>query len=179
MINPIKFCNICGHEVRFAVPDGDNRERHICPACGEIQYQNPKIVAGCIPVWEDRILICRRAIEPRYGYWTIPAGFMENGETIEQGAARETVEEACAEVRDMALYQIVNVLRVHQVYILFRGELVAEDGFDVGPESLEVKLVEEHEIPWDQMAFRVVELTLRRFLEERAHGNFTVQQATL
>ena len=170
---PINFCNYCGYKVTITIPEGDNRERHVCLECGEIHYQNPKIVAGCLPVWEDRILICKRAIEPRRGYWTIPAGFMENDETIEEGAMRETWEEALAEVDDLHLYQIFNVTRVNQIYMLFRANLKDPEGFGAGPESLEVKLVEEQDIPWDDIAFRVIEQTLKRFFEERRQGRFS------
>ncbi len=171
-INAIKFCTHCGEQVTLTIPAGDNRQRHVCTRCGEIQYQNPKIVTGCIPIWEDRILLCKRAIEPRKGYWTIPAGFLENGESIEQGAARETREEACAEVVDQQLYQIYNIPRIGQVYTLFRSQLRGPEDFGVGQESLEVKLVEEKNMPWDDIAFKVIHQTLLRFLSERRAGNF-------
>ncbi len=174
MSNSIKFCTNCGSPIILAIPKGDNRQRHICEHCGEIQYQNPKIVAGCIPIWEDRILLCKRAIEPRKGYWTVPAGFLENGESIEDGAARETWEEACAEIVNLNLYQIYNLPRINQVYILFRARLREPAGFGVGEESTEVELVEEKEIPWDDIAFKVIHNTLQRFLLERRTGNFNV-----
>ena len=171
----IKHCTHCGHPVILKIPEGDNRKRHVCSNCGLIQYLNPKIVAGCIPVWEDKILLCKRAIEPRYGYWTFPAGYLELGESIQAGSARETWEEACAEIRDQEIYQIYNLTEIGQVYIIFRGNLVAPDAFSVGVESLEVKLVEEKDIPWENLAFRVVHDTLTRFLDERRSGRFTVQ----
>ncbi len=171
-INTIKFCNRCGNSVTLVIPAGDNRQRHVCNHCGEIQYQNPKIVAGCIPIWQDRILLCKRAIEPRKGYWTVPAGFLENGESIEQGAARETLEEACAEVSDLQLYQIYSMPHIGQVYMLFQGQLRGPDDYGVGEESMEVQLVTEQEIPWDEIAFKVVHHTLTRFLSERHAGNF-------
>lgn len=171
--NAIKFCTHCGNRVTLTIPEGDNRQRHVCPHCDEIQYQNPKIITGCIPIWEDRILLCKRAIEPRKGYWTIPAGFLENGESIEQGSARETREEACAEVVDQHLYQIYNIPRIAQVYTLFRGQLRGPEGFGVGQESLEVKLVEEQAIPWDDIAFKVIRCTLERFFSERQSGAFS------
>lgn len=171
-INAIKFCTQCGNPVTLTIPAGDNRQRHVCTLCGEIQYQNPKIVAGCIPIWDDRILLCQRAIEPRKGYWTIPAGFLENGETIEEGATRETREEACADIIDPHLYQIYNIPRIGQVYILFRGQLRGLEDFGVGEESTEVKLVEERNIPWDDIAFKVVRHTLLRFFAERRAGKF-------
>ena len=138
------------------MPEGDNRERAVCSACDTIHYQNPKIVAGALPVWEDRILLCKRAIEPRYGTWTLPAGFMENGETVEQGARRETHEEARAELQELSLYTMLSIPHISQVYIMFRGQLMAEDAFSPGDESLETTLFAEHEIPWDEIAFPVI-----------------------
>ena len=173
-MNTIKFCNRCGNPVTLVIPAGDNRQRHVCNHCGEIQYQNPKIVVGCIPIWQDRILLCKRAIEPRKGYWTIPAGFLENGESIEQGAARETLEEACAKVSDLQLYQIYNMPHIGQVYVLFRAQLPSPEAFGVGEESLAVKLVAEHDMPWDDLAFKVVRNTLLRFLSERQSGHFNM-----
>ena len=170
----IRFCNVCGQGIEIAVPDGDNRERHVCHGCGKIQYQNPKIVTGCVPIWEDRILLCRRAIEPRLGLWTVPAGFMENNETLSEGAIRETLEEACAPVSDIRLYGIYSLPRISQVYVMFLGNLLREDGFDVGAETLETRLFRREEIPWDEMAFRVVEVTLKRYLGEREHDGYTV-----
>jgi len=120
----MKFCSQCASPVAVRIPDGDTLERHVCDACGQIHYQNPKIIAGCIPHWQGRILLCRRAIEPRHGLWTIPAGFMENGETIEQAAMRETYEEACARVEISGLYAIFNIPHVSQVYMIFRAELL-------------------------------------------------------
>ena len=145
--------------------------RHVCDDCGTVHYQNPKIVAGCIPMWEDKILICKRAIDPRYGKWTLPAGFMENGETVVQAAMRETVEEARARVIDLELYGLFNIPHVNQVYIMFRGELEAPN-FSSGPESLEVRLVTESEIPWGELAFPVIKRTLDLFLEDRRRGSF-------
>lgn len=173
--NPIQFCTHCGKSVSMIVPDGDNRERHVCTNCGEIQYQNPKVVTGCIPIWQDKILICKRAIEPRYGSWTVPAGYMENGETIEQGAIRETYEEALAEVSNLRLFQIFNLTQVSQIYILFLADLQNDTDFGAGTESLEVQLVSENQIPWDGIAFRVIEQTLQRYLQERQSGSFSVR----
>ena len=137
-----------------------------------VHYQNPKIVVGCLPVLEDRILICKRAIEPRYGLWTLPAGFMENNETAGEGAAREAMEEANAKVEIEDLYTVYSIPNISQVYMMFRARLVDPNVFP-GPESLEVKLVTEDEIPWDQLAFRMVKLTLEHFLEDRRRGVFT------
>ena len=175
----IRFCNVCGDDINIAIPEGDNRERHVCLGCGEIQYQNPKIVTGLVPVWNDRILLCRRSIEPRRGLWTVPAGFMENNETLAQGAIRETMEEACAAVRNVRLFGVYSLPRISQVYVMFLGDLLSEDGFDVGEESLEVELFREMDLPWEQMAFRVVESTLRRYLEEREQEQHTVTLSDL
>lgn len=172
--NPIRYCNHCGESVSLLTPAGDNRNRHVCDVCGQIQYQNPKVVCGCIPVWQKRILLCRRAIEPRKGLWTLPAGFMENGETIQHGAARETMEEACAEIAGQTLYGIYNLPRVNQVYVMFLAKLTGENNFAPGAESLEVRLFEEAQIPWGEIAFRVIRLTLERYLAERKSGNFSV-----
>src|SRR5689334_16458465 len=130
----MKFCSNCAHPVVIEVPAGDHLPRYVCHACGVIHYQNPRIIAGCIPQWEDKILICRRAIEPRYGYWTLPAGFMENGETVEHGAAREAHEEALARVEIGSLIAVVNVLRSQQVHMMFRARLINRD-FGAGSES--------------------------------------------
>ena len=171
---PMNYCNHCGENVSLLTPAGDNRDRHVCDACGRIHYQNPKVVCGCIPVWEERILLCRRAIEPRRGLWTLPAGFMENGETIQHGAARETMEEACAEIAGQTLFGIYNLPGANQIYVMFLAQLTGEDRFAAGAESLEVRLFEERQIPWDDIAFRVIRRTLERYLAERKSGNFSV-----
>ncbi len=167
----MKFCSLCGADVVLSVPPGDNRQRFVCSACGEIHYQNPKLVTGCIPEWEDKLLLCRRAIEPRYGLWTLPAGFMENEESAQQGAARETLEEANARVSVEQLYTIFNLPHISQVYLLFRGKLDDLD-FSPGSESLEVALFREDEIPWEQLAFPVIYETLRYYFEDRKRGVF-------
>lgn len=165
----MKFCSHCGSTVSLQVPPGDHLPRYVCASCSSIHYQNPRIIAGCIPEWGSKILICRRAIEPRHGYWTLPAGFMENGETVEAGAAREAQEEALADVEIGSLISVVNVLHSQQVHMLFRAKLKNLD-FGVGPESLEVKLIEPEEIPWPELAFSSVRFTLERFLADRAAG---------
>jgi ADP-ribose pyrophosphatase YjhB (NUDIX family) len=165
----MKFCSACGQPVVFKVPDGDHRPRHVCESCGTIHYENPRIIAGCIPEWQGRILLCKRAIEPRRGYWTFPAGFMENGESLQQAAARESMEEALARVEVGSMVSVVHVLEAHQVHIFFRARLLDLD-FGIGPESLETRLYEEHEIPWDQIAFRSVDFALRAYLEDRRLG---------
>jgi len=153
------------------VPPGDTHPRHVCSRCGEIHYLNPKIVTGCIPIWEDKVLLCRRAIEPRSGYWTLPAGFMENGESTQEGAVRETLEEANARVRIQGLYTLFNLPHIDQVYLLFRGQLLDLD-FSPGPESSEVALFAEGEIPWEALAFPVVKETLEFYFDDRRKGRF-------
>jgi ADP-ribose pyrophosphatase YjhB (NUDIX family) len=169
----MKFCSVCGELVRIGVPAGDNRERFMCDHCGTIHYQNPKVVAGCIAQWEDRILMCRRAIEPRYGKWTVPAGFMENGETTYEGALRETLEEANARVEVEDLFVTVNLPHINQIYMLFRGRLLDLD-FSPGDESLETELMEEDQIPWQEMAFPTVTEALKLYFADRRSGAFGV-----
>lgn len=165
----MKFCSECGQPVVHRVPPGDHLPRFVCDDCGAVHYQNPRIVAGCVIEWHGKILICRRAIEPRRGFWTVPAGFMENGETLMAAAARESMEEALARVEIGSLLAIANVTHAHQVHMMFRARLV--DGeFGVGPESLETKLVDEADIPWPEIAFASSEFALRRYLEDRAAG---------
>lgn len=174
----MNFCSDCGARVSRKIPTGDNVPRWVCDACHTIHYQNPKLVVGCIPEWEDRILLCRRAIEPRLGFWTLPAGFMENGETTADGAARETLEEANARVDNLTLYALYNIPHIDQVYMLFRGRLLDLD-FGPGDESLEVKLVAEDEIPWDQLAFATVRNTLRRYYADRQRGEYHFHMGTI
>lgn len=165
----MKYCPSCGQAVEQRVPEGDHLPRHVCPACGTVHYQNPKIIAGCVPEFDGRILLCRRAIEPRHGYWTIPAGFMENGESLEEAARRESLEEAEAHVEVGSLLAVVSVIHAHQVHVMFRARL-AEPRFGAGPESLEVALVEPARIPWGDLAFPSVRFALERYLEDRAAG---------
>jgi len=169
----VNYCSQCGATVALRVPDGDNLPRFVCETCRTIHYQNPKVVAGCIPEWEDRILLCRRAVEPRYGLWTIPAGFMENGETAEQAAARETVEEAQAEVEITSLYTVFSIPHISQVYLTFRGTM-RNRHFQVGHESLEVQLVRLEAIPWEALAFPVIHETLTRYVQDVKNGTFPV-----
>ncbi|WP_447975120.1 NUDIX hydrolase [Nitrospira sp. Kam-Ns4a] len=169
----MNFCSHCGAPVSLAVPAGDTHPRFVCPSCRTIHYQNPKIVAGCIPEWGGQILLCRRAIEPRLGFWTFPAGFMELGESVEQAAARETLEEAQAQVEITDLYALFTLARVDQVYAVFRGRLRAPE-FGAGHESLAVQLFDPEKIPWDQLAFRVIQEILACYVEDRRRGRFTV-----
>ncbi|MEW5864318.1 MAG: NUDIX hydrolase [Pseudomonadota bacterium] len=167
----MKFCPTCGAAVARRIPPGDSLPRYVCDECGDIHYQNPKLVVGTIPEWEGRVLLCRRAIEPRYGYWTLPAGFMENGESAGEAALRETLEEAGARAELIAPYSLISVPAVNQVHLFFRARLLDLD-FRPGTESLEVALREEKEIPWKEIAFRTVGLTLRRWCADRARGEF-------
>jgi len=170
----IKLCNSCGAEVAHRIPEGDSLLRAVCDACGTIHYQNPKLVVGCLPVYGDRILICKRAIEPRLGLWTLPAGFMENEESASEGAAREALEEANARVQIEDLYTVYSIPRISQVYMMFRAKLLDLD-FSPGPESLEVKLVTAEEIPWGELAFAMLRRTLEHFLEDRKRGTFVTR----
>ena len=167
----MNYCSNCGASLALLIPEGDNRERHVCKTCGTIHYQNPKIVVGCIPEWEDKILLCRRAIQPRLGLWTLPAGFMELGESTRDGAARETLEEANARVCVGRLYSLFNLPHIDQVYLLFRAQLLDLD-FHPGEESLEVALFREEEIPWQEIAFRTVHKTLEHYYEDRRQGRY-------
>lgn len=165
----MNFCNQCGAKVELRIPAGDHLARHVCDACGTIHYQNPRLVVGCVPEYQGKILLCRRAIEPRRGFWTVPAGFMENGETLQQAAARESYEEALARVQVGSLLCVVHVLHAHQVHVFFRATLT-EPTFGVGVESLETVLIEPQEIPWTEIAFPSTDFTLHRYLDDRAAG---------
>ncbi|CAM3463396.1 NUDIX hydrolase [Bordetella sputigena] len=173
-----KFCSQCGSPVDRRVPEGDNRERDICDHCGAIHYQNPRVVVGTVPVWENRILLCRRAIEPRYDTWTLPAGFMELSETSAQGAARETLEESGARVELGELFTVIDVPQVDQVHIYYLARALGPE-LDPGPESLEARYYDEAEIPWDDLSFRTVVTTLRHYLEDRRRGVFTTHRYSL
>ena len=175
----MKYCSHCGSaDLALKVPAGDSLPRFVCPACDTIHYQNPKIVVGCLPVWEDRVLLCRRAIEPRLGRWTLPAGFLENGETLGAGAMRETLEEANARVELLPLYALISLPQIGQVYMMFRARLL-DLGFGPGPESLEVELFDEADIPWEEIAFRTIARTLRRFFLDRRLGAFGLHVSAL
>jgi len=174
----MKFCSSCGSAVTLRIPEGDDRERFVCTACEFIHYLNPRIIVGCLPVYEGRVLLCKRAIEPRYGLWTLPAGFMENGESTLQGAARETWEEARAKATDLQLYRIFDLPYISQVYMFYRCGIERGE-YGVGPESLECGLFSADEIPWEEMAFPVVTETLRDFFAEREYGEFPVKVSAL
>jgi ADP-ribose pyrophosphatase YjhB (NUDIX family) len=168
---PLNFCSNCGATVALRVPPGDSLPRHVCDNCGTIHYRNPLMVVGTIPEWNDRILLCRRAIEPRSGLWTLPAGFMELGETTAQTALRETLEEAKARVQLGEVFALLSVPHVNQVHLFYRARL-SEPDFAPGEESLEVALFREGEIPWNEIAFRTITATLRHFYTDRKNGLF-------
>jgi len=174
----MNFCIICGHETTEKIPLGDHQIRRVCVQCGNIHYENPKVICGALALWEDKVLLCRRAIEPRYGLWTLPAGYMELFETMEQGAARETREEAEAEIHIEQLYCMYNIPRIGQIYVLFKANLI--DGtFGAGEESIECRLFDEHEIPWTDLAFPRVERTLRHYFEDRKNNSFITHLETI
>ncbi|MGV8916331.1 MAG: NUDIX hydrolase [Pseudomonas sp.] len=174
----MKFCSHCGNPVIQRIPEGDSRVRFVCDHCQTIHYQNPNIVAGCLPVWGTKVLLCRRAIEPRLGFWTLPAGFMENGETVEQAARRETDEEACATVNNLSLYMMIDVPHISQVHVFYRAEL-ANLQFAAGIESLEVQLFEEADIPWSELAFPTVSRTLECYYADRITQLYPVRSEAL
>ena len=169
----MNFCSNCGNQVSQKIPDGDNRLRYVCDHCGAIHYQNPRVIAGILPTYNQQILLCKRAIEPRHGFWTLPAGFLENGESTLDGALRECQEEANANVINPILYALYDIPRIHQVYVFYRAEL-AEPTFGPSIESTEVKLFNEADIPWDQLAFPVVQMVLDQFLHDRKKGQYEV-----
>lgn len=180
MFNPhgIQHCKACGGAVRYEVPADDNRDRAVCTVCKAIHYENPINVVGTVPVWGDRVLLCRRNIEPRHGFWTLPAGFMELGETTAEGALRETIEEAGAHVEMQGLFTVLNVVRVAQVHLYYRARLLDTE-FAPGPETIEAQLFHEHEVPWDDLAFRTVRETLKRFFDDHRRGQFGVHCADI
>ena len=170
----MKYCSQCGESVAHRIPEGDNRPRYICGSCDTIHYQNPRVIAGCVPFHEDRVLLCRRAIAPRHGYWTLPAGFLENGETTSQGALRETSEEANANAEVIELYTLFSLPHISQIYMFYRARLIDLD-FSPGEESLETALFAEHEIPWDELAFPVISETLKHYFSDLPGGDFPVR----
>jgi len=174
----MKYCSQCGAPVVLQIPAGDDRERHVCSACSHIHYVNPRVIVGCLPVVGDQVLLCRRAIEPRYGLWTLPAGFMENGETTEQGAIRETWEEARARAENPQLYRLFDIPYINQVYVFFRCGIV-DGAFGAGPESLDVRLFAEDQIPWDDIAFHVVQRTLKEYFADRQRSDYPVRHSAL
>jgi ADP-ribose pyrophosphatase YjhB (NUDIX family) len=167
----MNYCSNCGEKINLGTPPGDDRPRYLCESCGTIHYENPKVVVGCIPEMDGEILLCRRAIEPRSDKWTLPAGYLENGETVAQGARRETFEEAGARIEILAPYALFNICYVNQVYLMFRARMV-DANIKAGSESSEVRFFSESDIPWDQIAFTVIEETLRQYFKDRPTGLF-------
>ncbi|HEX7387682.1 MAG TPA: NUDIX hydrolase [Castellaniella sp.] len=166
-----QFCSQCGHALSHEVPPDDNRVRDLCKHCGAVHYQNPRNVVGVVPIWHDQVLLCRRAIEPRYGKWTLPAGFMELGETTEQGAARENQEESGARIRIQSLLTVIDVPSVNQVHLYYLAE-VLDPTLDPGPETLEAAFFKLDAIPWQELSFRSVSTTLEHYLQDRPGGRF-------
>jgi ADP-ribose pyrophosphatase YjhB (NUDIX family) len=169
----MKFCSNCGSQVSQKIPDADNRPRFVCDHCSTIHYQNPRVIAGILPIYNEQILLCKRAIEPRCGFWTLPAGFLENGESTLEGAQRECIEEANAEVCNPTLYALYDIPRINQVYVFFRAELV-NTNFGPSTESTEVKLFDAVDIPWAELAFPVVQMVLDQYLYDRERGEYEV-----
>jgi ADP-ribose pyrophosphatase YjhB (NUDIX family) len=169
----MKYCSACGNEVTLGVPSGDNRERFVCEHCDTIHYQNPRIITGCLAIWEDQVLLCKRAINPRSGFWTLPAGFLENGETTQAGAARETWEEAQAKVAIDDLYTMFSLPHISQVYLFYRAQLI-DGAFSAGHETEQVALFREEDIPWSELAFPVIRDTLQHYFKDRIHNQFAV-----
>lgn len=174
----IRHCRVCGHAVTYRVPADDNRERAVCDACSHIDYENPLNVVGTVPVWGEQVLLCRRNIEPRHGFWTLPAGFMELGESTEAGALRETDEEAGVRVELQGLFSVLNVTRVGQVHLYYRARML-DTTLNPGPETIEARLFHEHEVPWEALAFRTVRITLERFFADRRSGQFGLHCADI
>jgi ADP-ribose pyrophosphatase YjhB (NUDIX family) len=174
----IKHCRACGCAVAYRVPADDNRERAVCPTCGTVHYENPLNVVGTVPVWGDQVLLCRRAIEPRRGLWTLPAGFLELGESTADGALRETDEEAGAQIELGSLFSVLNVVRVGQVHLFYLAAMQSTR-LNPGSETLEAQLFREDEVPWDEIAFRTVRETLRYFFDDRRRGRFGVHCADI
>jgi ADP-ribose pyrophosphatase YjhB (NUDIX family) len=171
---PIKHCKNCGTAVIYRIPDdGDTKERAVCEACSTIHYENPLNVVGTVPHWGDKVLLCKRNIEPRWGKWTLPAGFMELNETVAEGAARETLEESGAQFEMEGFFSLVNIARVGQVHMFYRARLLS-DVFKPGSETIEARLFSEDEIPWDEIAFRTVKETLEHYFADRRSGHFAI-----
>lgn len=178
MYPAVHFCSVCGAPVVQEVPAGDNLLRHVCTACRTVHYQNPRMIVGTLPIWEDQVLLCRRAIEPRLGYWTLPAGFMEKGESLEQAAARETSEEAGCPIELKGLFSLISIPKIHQVHFFYLAHMTATE-LNPGEETLEARLFSEDELPWDDLAFHSVTFTLRKFFEDRRNGHYNVHSTTL
>ncbi|MCK4865708.1 MAG: NUDIX hydrolase [Gammaproteobacteria bacterium] len=174
----MKFCSECGNTVVHRIPEGDNLPRFICEHCDIIHYQNPKLIVGCLPVWNEQVLLCKRAIEPSYGLWTLPAGFMENQESLEEAALRESREEANANLDIQNIYSVISLPHINQIYVLYRAKLLDLD-FYAGSESLDVQLFNEADIPWEQLAFKTIERTLKQYFEDRTQNTFPTHTSVI
>jgi ADP-ribose pyrophosphatase YjhB (NUDIX family) len=174
----IRYCRACGSPVSYLVPADDTRPRAVCGTCATIHYENPLNVVGTVPVWGDQVLLCRRNIEPRRGLWTLPAGFMELGETTAQGAMRETDEEAGIRIELQGLFSVINLAQISQVHLFYRARMLSPE-MNPGPETMEARLFSEADIPWEELAFRTVRETLQRFFADRRQGHFGVHCADL
>lgn len=171
----MNYCSYCAAPVIFEIPQADNRPRYICTSCGRIHYQNPQMVVGCIPVWDDKILLCKRNIEPRKEFWTLPAGYLECNETTKEGARRETSEETGATVVGLQPYRLFDIAHIGQVYLMFLARLKMPD-FHVTEESMDVRLFEQKDIPWSSIAFPVIEKTLQHYFDDRRGNDFPFLQ---
>ena len=174
----MKFCSNCAHPVILKHVEGDNRPRYVCDNCNMIHYQNPNVVTGCLPIWKDKVLLAKRAIEPRKGYWNVPGGYLENGETVEEGAVREVWEEACINVEIISLHAVFSIPRINQVYMHYLAKM-PDLNFSPGIESLEVKLFTEAEIPWEDIAFLSSTFTLKRYIEDLKNGERKVHLGSI
>lgn len=174
----MNFCSSCGAKVELSVPVDDNRQRSVCTSCEEIHYENPKIICGSLPIWQDKILLCKRAIEPRSGYWTLPAGFMELNETSVEAAVRETWEEATAKITPKQLYCVFNLPHVNQVYLMYLADMQSIQ-YSPGIESESVELFDADSIPWDELAFSTIRMTLKFYLNDRTTNNFPVHTGAI
>ena len=174
----MRFCSSCAAPVTLRVPPGDSLPRYVCDQCGDIHYQNPRLVVGTLPEHDGKLLLCRRAIEPRYGYWTLPAGYMENGEGTAEAALRETREEAGAKIELEAPFTMISIPQVNQVHLFYRARLL-DLSFHAGEESLEVALFDEERLPWKDLAFRTVSMTLKHWFEDRRAGAFSFHAADI
>lgn len=174
----MNYCSSCGGNVTLKIPDDDNLPRHVCTACGEIHYENPKIITGTLPLHKGKILLCKRGIEPRLGKWTLPAGFMERWETLEEGARRETIEESEAQLGELALHVLISIPHISQVYAIYMGELLTPH-FAPTPESTEVALFAIDDIPWDELAFPIVKVSLEHYIRHLETGKHTLLESSI
>lgn len=174
----MKYCSNCGAEVAWKIPQGEDRHRFFCEQCKMIHYTNPRVVAGAIPIQDGKILLCRRAIEPRHGKWTLPAGYLENGESVEECARRETIEEACAILDNMHPYSLLNLSFINQVYFIYRARL-ANDDFRPGTESLDVQLFPPENLPWDDIAFAVISKVLKMYCHDLSNEHFPFREINI